>query len=107
MELDVKGRTVGTGTGGTVFDNSKPAVVFISGASLDHTVWAVPMRYFAQQGYGVLGPSRLELESRPLRVDPIPFLCAIELNLQDFEASQILTVAGRPRDKWARSGSQL
>ena len=56
MELDVKGRMVGAGTGGTVFDNTKPAVVFLSGASLDHTVWAVPMRYFAQEGYGVLGP---------------------------------------------------
>ena len=57
MKLNVKGRTVGAGTGGTVFDNAKPAVVFISGASLDHTVWAVPMRYFAQEGYGVLGPT--------------------------------------------------
>jgi pimeloyl-ACP methyl ester carboxylesterase len=56
VELDVKGQTVGAGTGGAVFDNAKPAVVFISGASLDHTVWAVPMRYFAQEGYGVLGP---------------------------------------------------
>ena len=60
MKLNVKGRTVGAGTGGTVFDNAKPAVVFISGASLDHTVWAVPMRYFAQEGYGVLGPDMPE-----------------------------------------------
>src|SRR5947209_1973673 len=63
-----------------------------------------------------LTPSRLAFESRPLRDEPRPFLCAIcavlllraggglrppatasrELDLRDLDAGQLLTVAGAP-----------
>src|SRR3954465_16068598 len=43
-------------------------------------------------------PRRLALESRPLRLEPRPFLCAISASLRDaghLEARQLLAVAGR------------
>ena len=54
MDLSVDGRRVHAGTGGAPFDPADPCVVFVHGAGLDHTIWALPARYFAQQGRGVL-----------------------------------------------------
>lgn len=54
MDLDVDGRRVHAGTGGATFDPARPGVVFVHGAGLDHTIWTLPARYFAQQGRGVL-----------------------------------------------------
>ena len=53
MELTVEGRRVHAATGGRDFDPSLPAVVFVHGAGLDRTVWALQTRYFAHHGYGV------------------------------------------------------
>src|SRR6478672_9280163 len=41
-------------------------------------------------------PRRLALESRPLREEPRPFLCAMPLrpHLRDLEPRELLTVAG-------------
>ena len=41
-------------TGGRAFDASLPAIVFIHGAALDHSVWQWQSRYFAHHGYGAL-----------------------------------------------------
>jgi len=41
-------------TGGRPFDATQPAVVFIHGAGMDHTVWALQARYFAHHGRSVL-----------------------------------------------------
>ena len=54
MELTVDGKTVYTGTGGTDFDGARPCVVFVHGAGMDHTVWALQTRYFAHHGNSVL-----------------------------------------------------
>lgn len=54
MDLTVDGRAVHAATGGKDFDPSLPAVIFVHGAGLDHTVWALQTRYFAHHGYGVL-----------------------------------------------------
>lgn len=54
MELAVDGRKVYAATGGRLFDAAEPAVVFLHGAGLDHTVWALPSRYFAHHGRSVL-----------------------------------------------------
>jgi pimeloyl-ACP methyl ester carboxylesterase len=54
MELSVAGQRVHAGTGGRDFDAALPLVVFIHGAGLDHTVWALPARYFAHRGRSVL-----------------------------------------------------
>ncbi len=54
MDLTVDGKTVHAATGGKEFDAALPAVVFVHGAGLDHTVWALQARYFAHRGYAVL-----------------------------------------------------
>lgn len=54
MELTVAGQRVHAGTGGRAFDPDLPLVVFLHGAGLDHTVWALPARYFAHRDQAVL-----------------------------------------------------
>ncbi len=54
MQLEIDGRAVFAATGGKDFDPSLPAVVFVHGAGMDHTIWALQTRWFAWHGYGVL-----------------------------------------------------
>lgn len=54
MELRVDGRKVFASTGGKSFDARLPTVVFIHGASFDHTVWGLQARWFAWHGRAVL-----------------------------------------------------
>jgi pimeloyl-ACP methyl ester carboxylesterase len=56
MRLDVNGVTIYAATGGRAFDPALPAVVFLHGAGLDHTVWALLARWFAHRGFAVLAP---------------------------------------------------
>lgn len=43
-------------TGGKALDPALPAVVFIHGASQDHSCWALQSRWFAHHGYAALAP---------------------------------------------------
>ena len=54
MELTVAGHRVHAGTGGRAFDPDLPLIVFLHGAGMDHTVWALPARYFAHRDRVVL-----------------------------------------------------
>lgn len=54
MDIDVEGVRVFAATGGRKFDPASPAVLFIHGAGMDHTVWALQARYFAHHGRSVL-----------------------------------------------------
>jgi pimeloyl-ACP methyl ester carboxylesterase len=54
MELSVRGKRVFAGTGGRAFDPAVPAAVFLHGAGMDHTVWALQTRSFAHHGRSVL-----------------------------------------------------
>ena len=54
MQLDVDDHSVFAATGGKPFDQTKPAIIFIHGACLDHTVWKLQTRYFAWRDNGVL-----------------------------------------------------
>ncbi len=54
MELQVDGTTIFAATGGRPFDAGEPAVVFVHGAGMDHSVWALQTRYFAHRGRSVL-----------------------------------------------------
>ena len=54
MELSVDGRKVFAATGGRPFDPDLPLVVFVHGAGMDHTVWALQTRYFSHHGRSVL-----------------------------------------------------
>lgn len=54
MELQVEGNATFAATGGQPFDAAKPTVVFVHGAGMDHSVWALQTRYFAHRGRSVL-----------------------------------------------------
>jgi pimeloyl-ACP methyl ester carboxylesterase len=56
MQLVVDGGRTFAGSGGRDFDRALPLVVFLHGAALDHTVWALLARWFAHRGFGVLAP---------------------------------------------------
>ncbi len=50
QEFTVDGRAVFAATGGRPFDAALPAVIFIHGAGMEHTIWALQTRYFAHHG---------------------------------------------------------
>ena len=52
--MTVDGNRVFAATGGRPFDPAQPTVLFIHGAGMDHTVWALQTRYFAHHGRSVL-----------------------------------------------------
>src|SRR5262245_15230859 len=54
MKLTVDGRAVSATTGGTDFDPSRPAVIFLHGAGFDRTAWRLQTRWFAHHGRSVL-----------------------------------------------------
>lgn len=56
MNLAVDGYDTFVATGGRPLDPSLPAIVFLHGAGFDHTIWALPARWFAHHGHGVLAP---------------------------------------------------
>src|SRR5438105_3376723 len=56
MQLAVNGASTFVATGGREFNRAQPVVVFLHGAGLDHTVWALLARWFAHHGCGVLAP---------------------------------------------------
>ena len=56
IRLDVSGETAYVGTGAGHADGQAPSVVFVHGAGMDHTVWALPARHFARKGLRVLAP---------------------------------------------------
>ncbi len=51
--IQVDGRTVYVGNGSGLPRPDAESVVFVHGAGMDHTVWALPSRYFARQGLRV------------------------------------------------------
>jgi pimeloyl-ACP methyl ester carboxylesterase len=54
VDVTVDGNRVFAATGGRPFDPAQPTVLFIHGAGMDHTVWALQTRYFAHHGRSVL-----------------------------------------------------
>src|SRR5258708_20701544 len=54
MEIVTSAGRLYASTGGKEFDPALPTVVFIHGAGMDHTVWALQTRYFAHHGRNVL-----------------------------------------------------
>jgi pimeloyl-ACP methyl ester carboxylesterase len=56
MRLIVDGNETFAATGGRDFDPALPAVVFLHGAGMDHSVWALLARAFAHHGFSVLAP---------------------------------------------------
>jgi len=56
VRILVNGNDTFVGTGGRDFDRSLPAIVFLHGAGMDHSVWALLARAFAHHGRAVLAP---------------------------------------------------
>ena len=54
MKFTVDKEEVFASTGGKVFDEKKPLIIFLHGSGFDHTVWMLQTRYFAFHGYSVL-----------------------------------------------------
>src|SRR3546814_19966211 len=54
MDVTVAGERVHAGTGGRAVEADLPLVCCIHGAGMDHTVGALPARYFAHRGCSVL-----------------------------------------------------
>ena len=54
MKLEVDRRVVFASTGGREHDPSQPLFVFLHGAGMDHSVWALQSRWFAHHGANVL-----------------------------------------------------
>ena len=54
MRLRVAGNDIYAYTGARAVDATLPTVVFVHGASHDHSVWALQSRYFAHHGWNAL-----------------------------------------------------
>jgi len=54
VEISVAQRAAYAATGGRPFDPGQACVVFVHGAGMDHTIWALQSRYFAHHGRSVL-----------------------------------------------------
>ncbi len=54
QEFTVDGKAVFAATGGRPFDAGLPGVIFVHGAGLDHTIWALQTRYFAHRDRAVV-----------------------------------------------------
>lgn len=70
MNFVVQGYPAYAYGGGRPFDPKLPAIVFIHGAALDHSIWQWQARYFAHHGFAVLavdlpGHGRSPGELRP------------------------------------------
>ena len=73
MELFVDGKRVYAATGGRTPTDDQPAVLFVHGAAMDHTVWSLQARYFAHHGRRVLAldlPGHGRSEGPPLTTVP-------------------------------------
>jgi pimeloyl-ACP methyl ester carboxylesterase len=56
MRILVNGEATFIATGGKDFDASLPAIVFLHGAGMDHSVWALLARAFAHHHHAILAP---------------------------------------------------
>jgi pimeloyl-ACP methyl ester carboxylesterase len=90
MRITVNGSETYVATGGKNFDPALPAMVFLHGAGMDHSVWALLARSFAHHGYGVLAPD-LPGHGRSVGA-PLPSIAA----LADWTAA-LLDAAGVAR----------
>ncbi len=67
MEFTLDASAAFAGTGGAPFSLARPCIVFVHGAGMDHSVWALQARYFAHHGHAVLA---LDLPGHGLSAGP-------------------------------------
>jgi len=56
MDMTLRDAPLYIATGGRSFDPEQPAILFLHGAGMDHSVWVLQTRYFAHRGFSVLAP---------------------------------------------------
>lgn len=69
MDLKIDGKAAFVATEGKLLDPQRASILFVHGVGLDHTVWPLPMRYFARHGRNVLAvdlPGHGRSEGPPL-----------------------------------------
>ena len=54
VKSNSKNKNIFASTGGKKFNRELPAIIFLHGAGMDHTVWSLQSRYFAHRNYSVL-----------------------------------------------------
>ena len=54
MKVEIHGNSVAYSSGSGHPENNAPAIYFLHGAGMDHTVWVMQARYFARHGYRVM-----------------------------------------------------
>jgi len=95
MLLTVNGKAVYAATGARDFDPSKPAIVFIHGAGLDHTCWQLLSRWYAWHGWSALAvdlPAHGRSEGPPL--ESIDAMCDWVLAVMDAAKVRQATLVG-------------
>jgi len=70
MQFRIDGQSVFASNGGRTHETGRPFALFVHGAGLDHTVWAMQSRWLAFHGWNVLAldlPGHGRSEGPPLR----------------------------------------
>lgn len=67
MQFTIEGRAVFGATGGRAHEAGRPLAIFVHGAGLDHSVWALQSRWLAFHGWNVLA---LDLPGHGLSAGP-------------------------------------
>ena len=95
MHLTVEGHDVYAATGGKPHEAGRPLAVFLHGAGLDHTVWALQSRWLAFHGWNVLAvdlPGHGASAGEPLA--SVGALAAWVVSLLDAMAATAATLIG-------------
>lgn len=116
MFVDVKGTSIFAATGGQEFDPAKPSMIFLHGAAMDHTAWALQSRYFAHHGFNVFAldlPGHGKSEGDiPASIDEIADSVIAFMDTKDLKTATLvghsmgsltaLSAAGRYPDRIAK-----
>jgi pimeloyl-ACP methyl ester carboxylesterase len=95
VDFSIDGQGAFAAIGGRLFDAARPTALFIHGAGMDHTVWALQARYFAHHGRSVLAvdlPGHGRSSGAPLR--SIGAMASWIVKLLDAAGVQTAALAG-------------
>jgi pimeloyl-ACP methyl ester carboxylesterase len=100
MQFMIEGRPVFGATGGRAHEVGRPLAIFVHGAGLDHSVWALQSRWLAFHGWNVLA---LDLPGHGLSAGPpLPSIGAMAAWLAAVIAAAGTQVAGpHAAEMWA------
>jgi pimeloyl-ACP methyl ester carboxylesterase len=104
MQFMIEGRPVFGATGGRAHEVGRPLAIFVHGAALDHSVWALQSRWLAFHGWNVLA---LDLPGHGLSAGPpLPSIGAMAAWLAAVIAAAAGQAAGPHAAETQATGSQ-